>query len=247
MPLRVSEVTISTPCISKNVVRWSLEYVEEGGQRSYYALITARTFTAMMIEGVINHIGEVIIIDWNEQPVVRASALSEFTARLFKRLLPKYQIKLKQNFSKERMTIKEKHKAVRKAIGLNNGGSDYSEFAKLISEVFSFRDSHVHPKLINDEVHEEVKSEVEFGIPDIGWQTQLNAKKIRSDYDAALAYCENLCDKGAQFILSMPENNFIETYGNCDDSRQVANELKTFLFSEGHAIGTTSYNEENGT
>ena len=165
-----SEVTLSTPCHVRSIVKWQLTMAKKE-RESFYPLITARVFTAMMFEGVISYIGEIVISDWEDEPE---------TGR-----------------PKSHRNIGERHKMVRRAIKLSNDGEDYREISDIIHAVFKFRDRVAHPKVHTDTVTQSFAEKNLNPIPSIEWEKDIDEDKISTDFDLIEEYSHQLCEHAA--------------------------------------------------
>ena len=63
---RTIEKTLRTPAVARNVVQWAMKSVATTPNGSYYALITAKVFTAFMFEGTVDRLGETLCPTWNQ-------------------------------------------------------------------------------------------------------------------------------------------------------------------------------------
>jgi hypothetical protein len=137
--VRPREETFSDISTSRLTAGWAIRQAAKKEIGSYYALVTARVFTAFMFEGVIHRLGETLCHTWNEgQP---------------------------ESCPMARRGLNERHKAVRRMLEMNNSGSEYREIRPALDRLFSFRDTLAHPKVRHerlDDVIRPSKSESEI-------------------------------------------------------------------------------------
>lgn len=208
-----SNVTLSTPCHVKNIIRWSLKIADQE-QEAFYPLITARIFTAMMFEGVISFIGETVIPDWNISP--------------------------ENGRAKSHESIGKKHKMARLAINLSNDRNDYREKADKIDELFKFRDSLVHPQVIKETALRSLDESTFAGlpsIPNIAWEQEVDKDLIERDFKLVEEYSHELCDAAANYLNSLSLEDYNATYPNNEmTANYYATNIRLLLVSSGSAF-----------
>jgi hypothetical protein len=133
----------------------------------YYALITAKVFTAFMFEGVIHHLGEKLCSTWNQGP--KPLAFRDLSKR---------------------------HKAIHCFLQLDNSGAEYQHIGPLVSRLVEFRDSFAHPKVCQQVIEDSVQSEL-AAIPDIAWEAEVDASNIEREYQELENYCRELLETAA--------------------------------------------------
>ena len=179
---------------------------------SYYALITAKVFTAFMFEGVVNHLGEKLCSTWNKSDPSPKKALA-------------------------RQPLTERHKKVRRFLQLDNSGRQYEDISVLVDRLLKFRDSFAHPKICQQIIQDSVRTEF-AAIPSIEWETEIEAAKIECDYQEIEKYAIYLLDTAAACL----ENTFAQgwdawqqAYPHLGDLRLEAAYLRGFLHSPAHS------------
>lgn len=118
---RTIEKTLGSPAVARNVVQWATKSAATISNGSYYALITAKVFTAFMFEGTVDRLGEILCSTWNQRGPRPSHELA-------------------------RQPLAERHKAVRGFLQMDNSGREYQDLSLLVDRLLIFRDSFAHPK-----------------------------------------------------------------------------------------------------
>src|ERR1700682_2106861 len=168
---RTIEKTLSTPAVARNTVQWAMKSAASIPIGSYYALITAKIFTAFMFEGVVDHLGEILSSTWKQPDPGRNNALA-------------------------RRPLAERHKAVRRFLQLDMDGRQYFDISILVERRLTFRDSCAHPKVCQQIIQDSVQSDL-AAIPRIAWEPEIDAAKIEGDYRELERYSISLLDTAA--------------------------------------------------
>jgi hypothetical protein len=215
---RTIEKNLSTPAVARQTARWAMRSASNNPNGSYYALITAKVFTAFMFEGVVDHLGEILCSTWSE-PGPGPNNQGQRT-RL------------------ARQPLVERHKAVRRLLQLDNGSRQYQDIHGLVGRVLSFRDSFAHPKGIQETVWDSVQSDLS-AIPDIAWETEVDAAKIENDLQELENYSMSLLDSAAASLddtLAKGWDVWQQRYPHLTDLHLEAACLRGFLHSSSHSL-----------
>lgn len=208
---RTTNKELYTPAIARKTAMWAIKSAETTVENSDYALITARVFTAFMVEGVIQHIGAQTYRDWKKD---------RKTSRGSKKP------------SLERSGFVDQHKFIRKRIGLTNSSQDYREAQDLFERLMNFRDQFAHPKLINHPPIKESVSSRDERLPDIAWENDVKLDIVKPGFKTAENYCISLLKDSAQFLESEHRKGQVyclEHYPHHHDLEHSAVSLRLFL------------------
>jgi hypothetical protein len=213
---RITDKRVSTPAFARNVVGWAIKSAPSASSpaESDYALITAKVFTAFMVEGTVDHVGERLCSTWNLLPEKKALA---------------------------RQSLEERHKTVRGFLGLDNSGGEYQEIRLLIGRLIAFRDSFAHPKLHRETVQDRVPSELD-AIPEIAWEKDRDAAKIEADFRALEKYSQSLLDSAAACLeraLADVSDLARQAYPHLQNLDLEAAQLRNFLHSPSWSFSNT--------
>ena len=214
---RTGDRYISTPAVARQAVGWALKSAADTPNGSYFALIAAKVFTAFMFEGIIHHLGEKLCPNWND-PIVGPDNKNPRPALA-------------------RQPLAERHKAVRRLLGLVNSDRQYQEIQSLAARLTLFRDCFAHPKehhvIINDYVQSELES-----MPDIAWEAEINAQQIEGDYQEPETYCLRLLDAAASLLESTDADGWSvwqQRFPHLSNLKLEAAYLKGFLHCRSHS------------
>jgi hypothetical protein len=154
---------ISVPAQARYTVQWALKSAAATSIGGYYAVLTAKVFTAFMFEGVIHHLGQILCSTWDG-----------------------------------RKPIKERHKAVRSILKLDNGGEEYQAIKPVIDRIFAFRDLFAHPKEHRQTIEAGQRSELEKTLS--SELPEVDLAEAKRDYKKVFDYCEGLLDAAADLV-----------------------------------------------
>jgi hypothetical protein len=217
---RTVEKTLSTPAVARNTVRWAMRSAASVQTGSYYALITARVFTAFMFEGVVDHLGEKLCSTW-KQPNQR------------------------RNVALARQPLAERHKAVRRFLQLDNGIKQYQDISRIVDRLLTFRDSFAHPKVCRELIQDAVQSDLE-AIPGIAWEPEVDANAatvVERDYQELERYSIELLDIAAACLEQTLREGWIvwqQKYPHLANLDLEAAYLRGFLHSSSHSLADLS-------
>jgi hypothetical protein len=231
---RTIDKTLSTSAVACKTAHWAIESAAENPNGSYYALITARVFTAFIFEGVINHLGETLCPTWNE---LRSREVRCWIARCraFLRRAVGCMEDKKPPLARE--PLAEKHKIIRRLLKLDNGGREYQEIQPSVHRAFKFRDGFAHPKLLQETVEDSVQSPDFAPMPAIAWESEIDASLIESDYKQLETYCTSLLHAAADLLESTASR---KEYPHLADLEFEAAQLRRFLHSSSMSTYTCS-------
>ena len=208
---RTTKKWLSTPAVARHTARWAIESAASNPAGSYYALITAKVFTAFMFEGVVDHLGEILCSTWNN-PRPRTNNRCPKSALSHGKLV-------------------EKHKTVRCLLQLANSSSEYQDIQLLVDRLLRFRHSFAHPKAHQQTIQDCVQSNL-AAIPGIAWETEIDTAKIKDDYQKLETYSRSLLDKAAACLENTLEQGldfWQQKYPHLGDLHREAVFLKGFL------------------
>ena len=229
---RTVDKTLSTPAVARKTAWWAIESAAGNPTGSYYALVTAKTFTAFMFEGVINHLGETLCPTWNE---LRSREVRGRIARcraFLRRVVGRSEEK-KPPLARE--PLRDRHKTIRGFLGRDNSGKEYQEIQPAVKRTFRSRDGFAHPKLFQKTIEDSVQSPDFAAIPAIAWESEIDASRIESDYKQMETYCFDLLDTAAD-LLESPDSR--EKYPHLADLELAAAQLRRFLHSSSTSTWT---------
>jgi hypothetical protein len=176
----VSNNTVFTPTTALHLAEWAIESASTVATGQLYPLITARVFTAFMIEGTTNQLGEVLCADWDTAP--NASADEKKRALAWQK-------------------FPEGHRKVRSMLGLSNQSQDYEEIRKLLSGLIVFRDSFAHPKVLPVNSTIAIDEGMDWPpIPQADWEKDLDLAKTKTEYETACKYRRDLVLAAAELL-----------------------------------------------
>jgi hypothetical protein len=204
---RVTDKRVSAPALARNVASWAIKSAVSSPANKY-ALITAKVFTAFMVEGTVDLVGERLCSTWKSLPENGRTALA-------------------------RQPLEDRHKKVRGLLGLDNSGCEYREIRLLVGPLITFRDSFAHPKLHRETTQDRVPSGVE-AIPEIPWEKH-DAAKIEADFQALEKYSQSLLDSAAACLeraLADVSDLARQAYPHLQNLNLEAAQLRDLLRSE---------------
>lgn len=209
---RIRRGTIETnnPIYAKKVAYHALEQARTTESGQTLNLITTKVFLAFMMEGIVDHLGRTLDREWD-------------TANG------------KRRPRSRSMNFYEKHKFVRKLLGMSNGNADFRELTNnTLAPLFSFRDSFAHPKKeVSTFEHMVTEGQEQFPVSD--WETTLTVEALSADYQKLDSYCRNLLSVAADLLEQCGQNgmSFYKKYPHLGDSRYAVSGLRIFWNSLG--------------
>jgi len=217
MIARTGEKHLSTPAAARAAARWAITTAAIEPNGSFYALLTARVFTAFMFEGVVHHLGETLCPVWGK-PRPRSDGQRERPPL-------------------ERQSVEERHKVVRRLLRMHNGGTEYQAIRMVVGRIVLFRDRFAHPKAHQQTVKDYVESEL-ARLPDIDWEAEITMAQVESDYQQVEEYCTMLLNVAADLLEEAYTSGWDvwrQRYPHLPYLRSHAGYLRVFLHCRSHA------------
>lgn len=203
-----TEYTIEKELRTAAAAKLAVEWALAQEHKSQSASITAKMFTAFMFEGVVHRIGQVLDHDWETGEHPPA-----------------------------RRPLEERHRSIRKLVGLANGGQDYQAIQTTVAGLIRFRDHFAHPKLLQN-TRTVSEKDVQTNQP-IFWEQDLSFTVVEQGFGQVLAYCQLLLDTAATLLESVDPAS--SAFQHIDLLEKTASELRAFLSFRWFEVGSGTF------